>query len=349
MNATAMARVSVPGSRGLLRALRGQSAALAETAELVKPRLAEVNELIAHRLQQGPEPVQEAGAWVLEAGGKRFRPTVLLAASRALGCEGEAAVVYAAVVEMIHTATLVHDDIIDHATLRRGRATANSRWGDQLSVLLGDWLFMSAMEMALSLGDSTAMRLLSRATMRMTEGEILAMTLQGRMDVTEEQYLEITERKTAELFAAACAIPATLAASRPAYVEPLQEYGRSLGICFQIVDDLLDITSSQDQLGKPVFSDLREGRVTLPFILLLAKLGPSERDSVEKFMHGAAMEGSDIQRLRDMLVQTGSMREAREVARSFGVRAAAALAPLPPSRERDALSAAPLLMLDRTS
>jgi len=344
-----MVRSSVSATSGWLKTLRRQNAALNETADLVKPRLAQVDRLIAEKLHQGPAPVQEAGAWVLQAGGKRLRPTVLLAAARALGCEGDAAVTYAAVVEMIHTATLVHDDIIDHATVRRGRATANSRWGDQFTVLLGDWLFMCAMETALALDDFPAMQLLSRATMRMTEGEVLGLALQGELEVTQAQYLEITERKTAELFSAACAIPATLASSRPTYVEPLKEYGRNLGICFQIVDDLLDITSSQDRLGKPVFSDLREGRVTLPFILMLTHLEAGERESIRHYLKGATMSPGDIERLRGQLEATGSLAATRDVARGYGERAAAALDALPPSRERDALAAAPLLMLDRTS
>jgi octaprenyl-diphosphate synthase len=349
MSATAMTGKSFPAASGWVSILRGQSSALTHTAELVRPRLAHVDRIIAEHLEQGPGPVRESGAWVLQAGGKRLRPTVLLAASRAVGYEGDSDVIYAAVVEMIHTATLVHDDIIDHATVRRGRPTANSRWGDQLAVLLGDWLFMSAMEMALALGDYPALRLLSRATMRMTEGEVLALALQGRLDVDQAQYLEITERKTADLFAAACAIPATLVPTRPSFVEPLQEYGRNLGICFQIVDDLLDITSSQDSLGKPVFSDLREGRLTLPFLLMLPNLDAREREKLGAYLQGAPMDTDDIKRLRGQLEETGSLAAARQIATAYGERAAAALAPLPAGREKDALAAAPILMLDRTS
>jgi octaprenyl-diphosphate synthase len=340
---------SVPKPSSWMKVLGGRSSALDETAGLVKPRLALVDSLIAERLDQGPAQVREAGAWVLNAGGKRLRPTLLLAASRALGYEGERDITYAAAVEMIHTATLVHDDIIDHASVRRGRATANSRWGNQLTVLLGDWLFASAMEMALNLGDLSALRLLSRATMLMTEGEVMALGLKGRLDVSRKQYFEITQRKTAELFAAASAVPATLAPSAPQHVAALEDYGRYLGICFQMVDDLLDITSSQERLGKPVFSDLREGRLTLPFILLLPQLGPEERRAVQGFLTGAELREADIDFLREQLERHGALQAARQVAAEYGERAAGALASLPASREKDALVAVPELMLDRTS
>jgi octaprenyl-diphosphate synthase len=340
---------ALPKPTSWMKVLGGRSSALDETAELVKPRLALVDRLIAERLDQGPAQVREAGAWVLNAGGKRLRPTLLLAASRALGYEGDRDVTYAAAVEMIHTATLVHDDIIDHASVRRGRATANSRWGNQLTVLLGDWLFASAMEMALTLGDLGALRLLSRATMLMTEGEVLALGLKGRLDVNRQQYLEITQRKTAELFAAASALPATLVDSAPRWVGPFLDYGRHLGTCFQMVDDLLDITSSQERLGKPVFSDLREGRLTLPFILLLPNLGPDERRAVQGFLAGAELREADITFLREQLERHGALAAARSVAAEYGDRAAEALSPLPPSREKEALMAVPALMLDRTS
>lgn len=343
-----MARTPSPIGSGWRNILRGHSVALGEMADLVKERLALVDRLIAQHVAQGPPSVQEAGAWVLQAGGKRLRPTLVLAAARTVGYTGESDLVYAAVIEMIHTATLVHDDIIDHATVRRGRPSANSRWGDQLTVLLGDWLFLSAMEMALALGDHPALRLLSRATLRMTEGEILALSLQGRFDVTQSGYLEITERKTAELFAAACAIPATLVTTEDSNRAALHEYGRNLGICFQIVDDLLDLTSSEDHLGKPVFSDLREGRMTLPMILLRPHLDTRECEQITGFLRGAAMSQGDIENLRGLLVSTGSLTEARRIARTFGEQAAAALDSLPAGREKDALASAPMLMLDRT-
>ncbi len=239
---------------------------------------------IADQLAAGPVPVREAGSYVLDAGGKRLRPAILLVVSRLLGYVGEHDIRYGAIVEMIHTATLVHDDIIDSATVRRGRVTANHRWGNQLTVLLGDWLYIRAIELALEVAEVPAMQALSRATSLMTEGEIMGLGLQGVSQVTREEYYEITRRKTAELFSVACSLPTYFSPAYERYRSALEEYGRNIGMCFQIVDDILDITGSQKSLGKPVLSDLREGKLTLPFILLLPHLNASERKTVEDIL-----------------------------------------------------------------
>ncbi len=313
----------------------------------VAPRLKLVETFIAKELQAGPEPIQQTGSYVFSAGGKRLRPTLLLLASRLVGYQGEKDVRYAALIEMLHTATLVHDDIIDHASLRRGRASANSRWGNQLTVLVGDWLYTRSMELALEVDDLEIMRLLSRATMQMIEGEVLGLSLKGRTDITVEQYLEIARRKTAELFAAACAIPALFSPAFAAFQSILADYGRNLGLCFQIVDDLLDLTGDQDQLGKPVFSDLREGKLTLPLILALPKLAPEQRRAVAEVAREGSFTALRPQELQEWLVQAGALAEARDVALSFGEKAATLASQLPPGFERDALAAAPWFVLER--
>lgn len=315
--------------------------------EAVRPRLELVERFIADELARGPVPVQEAGSYVLEAGGKRLRPAILLVVSRLLGYDGDRDIAYAAMVEMIHTATLVHDDIIDRATVRRGRATANHRWGNQLTVLLGDWLYIRAMELALAEGDVPALRALSRATCQMTEGEILGLGLQGGSQLTREQYLDITRRKTAELFSVACSLPTYLSPAFERHRPALEEYGRNIGMCFQIVDDILDITGSQKNLGKSVFSDLREGKLTLPFILVLPHLSTAERATLEGVLATGELAGTSPEQLRELLERHGAVEESRRAADEFGRRAVAALAGMPQGPEVNALAAAPRFVVER--
>jgi octaprenyl-diphosphate synthase len=291
--------------------------------------------------------VQKAGRYVIEGGGKRLRPALLLVVSRLLGYTGDRDVCYGAVIEMIHTATLVHDDIIDHARVRRGRATANDRWGNQLTVLLGDWLFIRSMEIALEMGDLAILRLLSRATVEMVEGEILGLQLQHSQDISYEQYLDLIRRKTGELFSAACALPSLFAPELERYRQPLAEYGRSLGACFQIVDDLLDVTASESRLGKPVFSDLREGKLTLPFILLLPRLGTKQRKAVADVVASGEFRATEPAELRAWLDEHQVLQRSREIAAEYGRRAVEALVALPASPERDALAIAPGYIIER--
>jgi octaprenyl-diphosphate synthase len=323
------------------------AASLAAGFEAVRPRLERVERFIADQLASGPELVREAGAYVLEAGGKRLRPAILLTVARLLGYEGELDLRYGAIVEMIHTATLVHDDIIDSATVRRGRATANHRWGNQLTVLLGDWLYLRAIDLALQVADIAAMQRLSYATTQMTEGEILGLALHGHSGVSREQYLEITRRKTAELFAAACSLPTHFSPAFEPHRAALDTYGRNIGMCFQIVDDILDIVGSQQRLGKPVFSDLREGKLTLPFILALPRASAAERALVERVLTQNELPDDGPERLLAVLDRLGVVAEARAIADEFGRRAIAALAPLPRGPEFEALAAAPRYVLER--
>lgn len=315
--------------------------------ESVRPRLAQVDRFIAEQFASGPRTVQEAGSYVVNGGGKRLRPAVLLVVARMLGYQGERDIRYGAVVEMIHSATLVHDDIVDHAAIRRGRPAANQQWGNQLTVLLGDWLYIRSMELALELGDVEVMRIISRATMQMIEGEIQALELRRRSDITVAQYLDIARRKTAELFAASCAIPSCFAGEFHRFREPLEEYGRNLGICFQLVDDILDLTGSQQHLGKPVFSDLQEGTMTLPFILMWPRLSTTERSLVENILRGNNMSDTTAVLLRELLHEKDVLTQARSVATDYAERALAAVSSLPGGPERDSLLAAAALVVER--
>jgi len=223
----------------------------------------------------------ETGEYVLSGGGKRMRPALLPALRPAARLRLREEVTYAAVVEFIHTATLVHDDIIDHADLRRGQRTVHSIWGTNRTVLFGDWLYTTAMQRALAHGNLRVLDLLCDATLRMTEGELLVLQRLGDPGLGEAEYFDIIERKTARLFAAACSVPALMAPAREEACAALGRFGRSLGLCFQLVDDLLDYTASESELGKPVLSDLREGKLTLPLLRALRgclrRAGPRRR------------------------------------------------------------------------
>ena len=204
------------------------------------------------------------GRYIQKSGGKRVRPAVLLMAARLSGYKGDRAVLYASVVEFIHTATLVHDDIIDGADLRRGRLAVHSRWGNDITVLLGDYLYIKSMAMALTQDSLEIIRLLCDVTLRMIEGELYQLTKTGDVDITEEEHFEIIRRKTAFLFGGCAQIGGMLGGVSPEQETALRDYGFNLGIAFQLVDDLLDYTADAAALGKPVGGDLREGKVTLP-------------------------------------------------------------------------------------
>jgi octaprenyl-diphosphate synthase len=310
-------------------------------------RLDEVDRFFTREFERAQPMVGEVGTYVLGSGGKRLRPALVLLISRMLSYTGERDVRYGAVVEMIHTATLIHDDIIDESDLRRGRPTANSRWGNQTTVLVGDWLYSRAMDLCLELGDVDVMRQLITATLKMTEGEILADRIRGRLAIDEDVYMDVTRRKTAELFAAACAIPALFQPSTLHLTEPLAEFGRDLGICFQLVDDLLDFTAAREKLGKPVMADLREGRVTLPIILLLRRLDQRQTRRLQTVASTGRFDEISEQEVLEMVRTSGTLEETQRRARGFAERARERIEAFPAVPERDALLKATELLLER--
>jgi octaprenyl-diphosphate synthase len=276
-----------------------------------------------------------------------MRPALLLLCAKLLEREGREEITYAAVVEFIHTATLIHDDIIDHSGLRRGRRTINELWGNNLTVLLGDWLYTTAMKMALAHGSVEVIDRLCAATLRMTEGELLTQQRLGAPDLSVEEYFEIIDRKTAQLFAAACSVPARRRPARPDAIEPLERYGRALGVCFQLADDLLDFTASATSLGKPVLSDLKEGKLTLPLLLLLPRVTPEERRKIEQVLEDRAFERVSPDDILALVRREGTLEEVEARARGFAGEARAALAPFPDSEARRALEFAPDFVLHR--
>ena len=310
-------------------------------------RLDEVENFFTREFERSEPMVRKVATYVLNGGGKRLRPALVLLVSRMLGYSGERDVRYAAVVEMIHTATLIHDDIIDESDLRRGQATANNLWGNQTSVLVGDWLYTRTMDLCLELGDVDVMRILTSATLRMTEGEILADRMRGSLDIDEATYMDITQRKTAELFAAACALPALFKPATLHLTEPLLEFGREVGISFQLVDDLLDFTADRSDLGKPVMADLREGRATLPVILLLPRLDGHMRGRLAEVASSGRFDAISEQQVLEMVRTSGVLDEVRRRAQEHAARAVRLSEAFPPGTERQALVRASEMLLDR--
>jgi octaprenyl-diphosphate synthase len=326
---------------------RGSVAGLKEIVALVEDDLARVEALFQEQVLSDVGLVAEIGRYIQEGGGKRIRPALLLLGSRLCGHRGDRGVLLAAVVEFIHTATLLHDDIIDEATVRRGRRSVNSRWGNDITVLLGDFLYTKSMAMALSQENLPILRLLSDVTLRMIEGEILEIERNGDLDVTEADHLDIIRRKTADLFSACMRIGAILGAVGDEREKALASYGLNLGICFQMVDDLLDFTAEEKTLGKPVANDLREGKVTLPMIFLLRKAG---RPGIEKI--GTVLADRGFGRVsREEIVRLarehGALDEAQALAETYAEKARRDLAVFERSPYREALEMLPDFILAR--
>src|SRR5438874_2121914 len=245
------------------------TADLAQIFEPIRDDLDLVEQEFARHIQSRVALIPEMGKYIQKSGGKRVRPAVLLMAARLCGYGGDRAVLHAAVVEFIHTATLVHDDIIDDADLRRGQLAVHSRWGNDITVLLGDYLYIKSMALALTHDALDIVRVLCDVTLKMIEGELYQLTKNGDAGISEDEHFDIMRRKTAYLFGGCAQIGGMLGNVSTEREEALREYGFNLGIAFQLVDDLLDYTGDARAVGKPIGSDLREGKVTLPLIHLL--------------------------------------------------------------------------------
>ena len=326
---------------------RGDLTPLKLIVQLVEEDLLAVEKLVAQQISSDVRLVNEVGKYVQQGGGKRIRPALLLLACRLLGHRSERAVLLASVVEFIHTATLLHDDIIDEATTRRGRASANNRWGNDVTVLVGDFLYTKSMGMALSQDNLPILRLLSDVTLRMIEGEILEIERDADLDVAEADHLDIIRRKTADLFSACTRIPALLAGADEARERALAAFGLNLGICFQMVDDLLDFTADERVLGKPVANDLREGKLTLPVILMLRRGGAAAREAVRCVVEDRGFERVSREEIVRLVREHGALDEARRLAERYAEQARRDLDVFPPSPFRDALLSLPDFILAR--
>ena len=317
--------------------------------DLIADKLAKVEEELLIHLRSPIPTIDRIGAYLAQGGGKRIRPALLLLSARLLDYrDGDKDVRYAAVVEFIHTATLVHDDIIDEARLRRGRTSANARWGNNLTVLFGDYLYTMSMGIALDEGDLTILKVLSDTTLSMIEGEIIGIEKEGSIHVTREEALEITRRKTADLFAAACRLPAHFAPRGDLFAaERLAEYGRCLGMAFQLIDDLLDYTGSVEEVGKPVLNDLREGKLTMPLLLVLPKAASQERDRISTVLREREFKSVEPAEILAIVNRYDGIRQTRALARDYAGAARVALNALPDSDAKDGLLLATESVIDR--
>ena len=322
-------------------------AGLKEIVALVEDDLVRVEELFEEQVKSDVRLLAEIGGYVREGGGKRVRPALLLLACRLAGYRGDRAILLASVVEFIHTATLLHDDIIDEATVRRGRRSVNSRWGNDVTVLLGDFLYTKSMSMALSQDNLKILRLLSDVTLRMIEGEILEIERNGKLEVTEDEHVDLMRRKTADLFAACTRIGAILADAGDEKERALAGYGLNLGICFQMVDDLLDFTADEKTLGKPVANDLREGKLTLPMIFLLRKAGAAGASKVRAVLEDRGFERVSREEIVRLAREHGALDEARILAERYAEAARRDLQAFDRSAYREALEVLPDFILAR--
>ncbi len=317
----------------------------ADVLALVSEPLADVEREFRKNLRSDVAVIREIGRYIAESGGKRIRPGLLLLASRACGYEGRLDILYGSVFEFIHTATLVHDDVIDEADFRRGRRSVNSRWGNTLTILMGDYLYIRSLSMALTGEDLRILGLMSDITLKMIEGELLQTHATGRLDLTEAEYLEIVTRKTACLFSGCCEAAALLV-RREDWRVPLRTYGLAIGVAYQLVDDLLDFTSDREVLGKPVASDLREGKLTLPVIDLLARR-PDLEETVRRIVERPDDSDAAYAVLQAGLQEEGCLARAHRRALAQADRAREAAGILPPSVYRDALLSLPDLLVSR--
>ena len=323
------------------------SLALSQIFEPIRSDLEKVDREFARHVESQIELIPKIGKYIQTSGGKRMRPAVLLMAARLGGYEGDRSVLYAAVVEFIHTATLVHDDIIDDSDLRRGRAAVHSRWGNDITVLLGDYLYIKSMGMALTHDRLDLVRLLCDVTLRMIEGELYQLTKNGDAGITEDEHFDIIRRKTAYLFGGCAQIGGMLGTISKEQEVALQEYGFNLGIAFQLVDDLLDFTGDAAALGKPIGADLREGKMTLPLIHLLQQDEEAGASIVREIISSRAATPEQWDALMRILREHRSIDYAYRRAVEYGERAKKPLYTFPPSAERDALLALPDYVLSR--
>lgn len=293
--------------------------------------------------------IRDIGQYIRNGGGKRVRPAILLLAAKMCGYEGAAGARLGAVIEMLHSATLVHDDIIDNSFTRRNQASINARWGNEISVLIGDWLYMTSFRVALAERQFKIMDILIEATRKMVEGELLQLELKRSLEITEEQHLDISMRKTAFLFSAAAQIGGILGGIDAEREESLRLYGMNIGLAFQLVDDVLDLTSDVSTLGKPVQSDLREGKLTLPIIRLIENGGPGHREMVKNAIETRNMDAATRETIARLVSECGAADYVMEKARDFAGKAQNCVKDFPAGDARNALFAITNHIVERNS
>ena len=307
-----------------------------EVFELLREDLVAIEQELGRDAASSVSTITEIAEYLREGGGKRIRPSLLLLAAHLLDYSGPGAIRLGAVVEMVHTATLVHDDIIDGASTRRGRPSPNTTWGNEKCVLAGDWLYMQAFKVALEEKNLRVLELLIGLTQQMVEGELLQIQKLGKA-VSEAEYYDLIFRKTACLFSTSMRLGAVLARATEAQEEKLAAYGRAVGLSFQIVDDVLDLTATEEVLGKPVASDLREGKTTLAVIHAFDHGTARERQTIQRVLDDRSFEYVSREQIREILRRNGSVEYAMAAADRYAEQSRQALASLPDSDFKRAL------------
>jgi octaprenyl-diphosphate synthase len=317
-----------------------------ELFELLRDDLAAIEREFGRDTVSGVEAITEIGEYLRGGGGKRIRPALLLLSSKLFNYEGRGAVRLGAVVEIIHTATLVHDDIIDEAKIRRGRPAANTQWGNSKCVLAGDWLYMQAFKVAVQERNFRILDTLIELTQQMVEGELLQMEKLGQL-ISLQEYFDLIYRKTACLFSVCMRMGGILGGASREQEDKLGQYGRDLGMAFQIVDDVLDLTASESVLGKPVASDLREGKVTMAVIHALERSTPDETRKIETVLRDRAFNGVTHSDILSILNRYGSVEAANACAAQYAESARNAICQFPDSEIKRALLWAPEFVVAR--
>lgn len=317
--------------------------------DLVRPEMELVEAEYERQANSNIQVIGYLGDYLRASGGKRVRPALLVLSNYAVGGDGKAENVIrlATVMEMLHTATLVHDDIIDNATVRRNRSSVNAKFGNQTAVLMGDWLYMSAYETSLRERSLETLDILTRVTRKMTEGELIQLTVLGKLDLSQEEYFDILKRKTAFLFSACCEIGGIIGGATEQQQIALQDYGMNLGIAFQIADDALDLVADQNVLGKAVGADLIEGKLTLPLILLLKK-EPGLVDVLKQVVQDGEYRGNSRELISDSLERHEIISAVRAMAYDFADKARKNLDVFPKSEYLSALEEIPANVVERS-
>lgn len=314
---------------------------------LVGAELQAVEARIRGELDSPVSLIQQMGGYIAGAGGKRLRPMLLLLAARLAGYRGPRSVQLACVVELLHTATLIHDDVVDQAPLRRGRPSANAQWGDDASILVGDHLYSKSFALLVRDNDRAVMETLARATVSMTEAEVFQLERKRNGLTTEADYLRIITQKTASFMSACCRIGALLGGLPPEQIEALTRYGLDVGVAFQISDDSLDFVADQDRLGKAIGSDLREGKRTLPLIAMLERAAPAANERARRLLKQPELAPAELAEIRELVLKYDGVDYARERAALFARAAKADLERFALSEERETLALIADFVVDR--
>jgi octaprenyl-diphosphate synthase len=315
--------------------LTDSSPKAASVLSLIADDMREVDAVIAHRLDSGVPLVGEVSRYIISSGGKRLRPALLLLVCGALGYRGDQRFNLAAVVEFIHTATLLHDDVVDESTLRRGRATANASFGNPASVLVGDFLYSRAFQMMLDAHDVRVMEILAEATNVIAEGEVMQLMNMHDPGLGEAAYLQVIRSKTAKLFEASARLGAVLAGASAGVEQACADYGQALGTAFQVIDDVLDYAGAAEEMGKNLGDDLREGKVTLPLIAAMRRGTEEQRGVIRHAIEVGALE--ELDRIVAIVRDTGALDVAHEAAAAEAQRAVSAAEQLPRNEHSEAL------------